>query len=79
MPYYEKRTKVLGVPVIIRKRVFKSRGWCIDTGVPGTCFNAFHMGRLSIFVGKMKPQRKLGKGWKPTDAQAIHTNESSYR
>lgn len=64
MQYYEKRTKVFGIPVIFRKRVRKSRGWCIDTGVPGTCFNAIHMGRVSLFILKIKPARKVGGKWK---------------
>lgn len=70
MQYYEKRTKLFGVPVIFRKRVRKSRGWCIDLNVPGTCFNALHMGKLSLFIGKGKPQRKLG-GWKPRNVQTL--------
>jgi hypothetical protein len=43
MAYIEKRFKVLGVPMIYRRRVKKSRGYCLDTDVPGTCFNALYM------------------------------------
>lgn len=58
--YFEKRITLFRTPMIIRKRVKKSRGWAIETG--GT-FRQIHMGKLSLLVQKSKPTRGI---WSPT-------------
>jgi hypothetical protein len=58
--YVEKRFKLLGTAFIFRKRVHKSRGYTMEsTGV----FNALHMGRVSLYWQKLKPNRKVGNQW----------------
>ena len=71
MAYTEKRFKVLGVPMIYRKRVKKSRGYCLDTDIPGACFNALHLGKASLYWSRINPCRKLGGDW------SCHSNLSS--
>jgi hypothetical protein len=63
MAYIEKRFKVLGVPMIYRKRVKKSRGYCLDTDVPGTCFNALHLGKTSLYWERLTPVKPVGNTW----------------
>jgi hypothetical protein len=63
MAYTEKRFKVLGVPMIYRKRVRKSRGYCLDTDIPGTCFNALHMGKRSLYWERLTQVRPIGGQW----------------
>ena len=61
--YFETRIKFFGWPIIIRKRVRKNRGVCLDAAIPGTVFNALHMGRFSLYWRRFVPARDIGKGW----------------
>jgi hypothetical protein len=61
--YFEKRIKLLGWPVIMRKRVRKNRGVCLDAAIPGTVFNALHVGLFSLYWKRFTPARDIGKGW----------------
>jgi hypothetical protein len=73
--YFEKRFKLFGLlPVIVRRRVRKDRGVCLDTAIPGTVFNALHLGRFSLYWARVNPTRPVGKGW---DVQAVHTNQGN--
>lgn len=63
MGYYEKRTKFLGLPIIIRKRAKKSRGFSVLIADPTTDFNAIHMGKLSLYWHRFTPVRGVYKTW----------------
>ena len=58
--YVEKRFKLLGIAFIFRKRIHKSRGYKYEST---DVFNVIHMGRVSLYWQKFKPNRKIGKQW----------------
>jgi len=76
MAYTEKRFKLLGLPMIYRRRVKKSRGYCLDTDIPGTCFNALHLGRTSLYWSRLKPRKPLGGDWNETAVQTFYPDKS---
>lgn len=61
MKYIEKRFKLFGIPVIFRKRKYKVRAYEYVTS--DSTFNAVHMGKVSLYWGKIKPTRKVGGTW----------------
>jgi hypothetical protein len=65
MAYTEKRIKFLGLPVIYRHRKYKSRGFSLQISLDGTCFNAIHVGKISLYVGRLQPLKKIGRHWYP--------------
>jgi len=57
--YFEKRLTVLGVPMIYRSRVRKSRGYCIESGA---VFHRIHFGKRSLLIQKIRlanPKRRV--------------------
>jgi len=73
MRYYEKRFKLFGLlPVIFRRRVRKDRGVCLESAIPGTVFNALHLGRYSLYWARSTPARHIGKGW---NVQTLRSNQ----
>jgi hypothetical protein len=63
MRYYEKRTKFLGLPIIIRKRAKKSRGFSVLISDPQSDFNAIHLWKFSIYWHRITPVRGVYKTW----------------
>jgi hypothetical protein len=58
--YFEKRITVLGVPMIYRSRVNKSRGYKIEKG---EVFRSFHFGKRTLTVQLRKPKDINRKVW----------------
>jgi len=76
MGYSEKRVSLFGYPIIYRHRKNKSRGLCLEISVPNTCFNAIHVGKISLYWKRLAPMRKVGKGW--SSYQPVVTEEQNH-